>query len=462
MRRFVVLLLCASFMGMTLAGAAAGGSESARFLVGYDPTRADEAHLAIKASGGEVQRSSSELGFAVVVTDNPDAFRTLATRSPYIQYVESDDRTFITGGQWNGGQWNGGQWNGAQWNGGQWNGGQWNGGQWNGGQWNGAQWNDADLRDLSEAQRRAAKWTEAQYKLESTNKMRWAGDATDPGLVWQYGSWATDANFAWTAGHTGSRAATLCVLDSGVSSTHRDIAPNHVAAFNAIEPGRSAEDDGGHGTHIAGIAAGALANGWGIAGVANVGILNAKVLSGDGTGTESDLAFGIVWCTNRGADVAVMALSVTESTHPTLLRALQYATERDVLLLASAGNTEGGAPVSFPASDPRVVAVSAVDGDLALASFSHRGSEIELAAPGVHILGPLPGDSFAFGGGTSQAVAYAAGVAALVRDVDPTLTASQARAILGATARDLGAAGRDPSFGFGLVHADAAAASALG
>lgn len=446
MRRSVVLIVAATFVATSLlASAAAGQTSASQYLVGYPPGDADKAHLTIQLAGGQVERSSPELGFAVVRADNPDAFLRIMRTAPGIDYVEVNDATYIDGGQWNG----------AQWNGAQWNGGQWNGGQWNGGQWNGGQWNDADLRDVSEAQRLAAKWTEKHYQSEEGNKMRWAVDKTDPGLVWQWGSWATDANFAWTAGHTGSRRATLCVLDSGVAWDHGDIAPNYLAGYNAIDPTASAYDDGGHGTHIAGIAAGALANAYGVAGVANVNILNAKVLDATGQGSESDLAFGLVWCALRGADVAVMALGVTETEHPTLQRALAYAAERDVLMLASAGNT-GGA-VGFPASDARVVAVGAVDGTLAKASFSSTGSELELAAPGVHVLGPLPGGQFAFGSGTSQAVAFAAGVAALVRDVDPTLDAAAARSILASTARDLGAAGRDTAFGHGLVEVDAAA-----
>ncbi|HET6404649.1 MAG TPA: S8 family serine peptidase [Candidatus Thermoplasmatota archaeon] len=450
MRRLVALVLVASVLAAAFAGTAAGNAHGTRFLVGYDPAQSQQAHLVIQAAGGEVQRSSPELGFAVVTTQHPDAFVLAARNSPHIHYVERDDATYLDGAQWNGAQWNGAQWNGAQWN----------GAQWNGAQWNGAQWNDADLKHVSEAQRQAAKWTEYQYQLESTNKMKWAGDSTDPGLVWQYAPWATDANFAWTAGFTGTRSASLCVLDSGVAWDHPDIAPNHVASYNAINPAASAYDDGGHGTHIAGIAAGALANAYGVAGVANVKILSAKVLDADGAGYESDLAFGLVWCALQGADVAVMALGVTETEHPTLLRALQYAADRDVLLLASAGNT-GGA-VGFPASDPRVVAVGAVDGRLHRASFSSTGSAVELAAPGVHMLGPLPASmgGFAFGSGTSQAVAYAAGVAALVRDIDGDLTAAQARALLASTARDLGPAGRDASFGHGLVDVRAAALAA--
>ena len=447
------LLLLAPLLG----GLAHGADAPGRYLVGYAPGNEQEAHLAIKAAGGNVQRSSAELGFALVFTNNPSEFERLARLAPSIQYVETDDTLRLSGAQWNGVQWNGAQWNGAQWNGVQWN-----GAQWNGAQWNGAQWNDAELKNVHEVQRQAAKWTEAHYQAESTNKMKWAGDRTDPGSVWQWGIWATDANYAWAAGNTGTRTASLCVLDSGVAWDHPDIAPNYAAGYNAMNPLASAYDDGGHGTHMAGIAAGALANALGVAGAGNVQILNAKVLGSDGTGHESDLAFGLVWCAKQDAEVALMALGVTETQHPTLQRALQYNVDRDVLLVASAGNGGCSGCVNYPASDPRVMAVSAVDGKLERASFSNQGPQVELAAPGVAILSTLPTDVYGFGSGTSQAAAYAAGVAALVRDGSPALTADQARAALTGSARDLGPAGRDASFGHGLVDVDGALARAAG
>lgn len=434
-------IIVATFLAAALLGGAASGEASiTRYLVGYSPGNGQQAHATIQLAGGEVERASEELGFALVRAQNADAFLLAMSNAPTIDYVETNGPTRLDGGQWNGAQWNGAQWNGGQWNGGQWNGGQWNGGQWNGGQWN----------SWSPAQQNATLWSLAHAEPP----VGWSYDpaTTDPGLVWQWGHWAARA-----VGVSGGAGSTrLCVLDSGVAWDHADIAPNYLDGYNAIDPEASAYDDGGHGTHIAGIAAGAVGNAYGIAGVANVDILNAKVLDANGQGTEADLAFGLVWCALQGADVAVMALGVTEADHPTLLRALQFAADHDVLMLGSAGNsgTEG---VGFPARDARVVAVGAVDGTLAKAPFSSTGPELELAAPGVHVLGPLPGGQFAFGSGTSQAVAYAAGAAALVRDIDPALDAAGARTILGTSASDLGAIGRDAAFGHGLIDVQAAA-----
>lgn len=107
-----------ALLAASLSGAAWSGAAEGEYLVGYDPADADVARAAIALSGGTIERESPELGFAVVRTNDPDRLQLLADSSPHIEYVETNDATWIDGGQWNGGQWNGAQWNGAQWNGG--------------------------------------------------------------------------------------------------------------------------------------------------------------------------------------------------------------------------------------------------------------------------------------------------------------------------------------------------------
>ena len=441
------LLLAAALVLAAVPWTATAAVATGQYIVGHEPGQESRVKLGIQAAGGTVLHGSDDLDFFVVRTANPTLFERLAPLQPGVRYVERDDPTRLTGAQWNGAQWDAAEWDGAQWNGAQWNGAQWNGAQWNTMTWRGAQWN-------------GAQWNGAQWNLAEWAQVGPRG--ADPGLVWQWGLWKTDTPTAWLS-HKGAQRASLCVLDSGVAWDHRDLKANvRAPGYNAIDPTRSAYDDAGHGTHVAGIAAASMGDAYGVAGVGNVAVLPVKVLSADGTGHESDLAIGIAWCAKQGADVAVMALSATEPG-PTMDLALQYAADRDVLMLASAGNAGPcDACVGYPASDPRVLGVSALTTQDELAPFSSKGAHVDLAAPGQRILSTLPGNAFAYGSGTSQAVAFAAGAAALVRDADASLTAAQTREILLASADDLGAAGRDDAFGAGRLDVDEAVARALG
>src|SRR5581483_4963121 len=249
-----------------------------------------------------------------------DTFLRLMAANPVVQYTEDDDATAMMGAQWNGAQWNAVQWNGAQWNGAQWNGAQWNGAQWNGAQWNMAGWSDA--------QRQAAAWTFQHYRANNPG-YRYDTATSDPGLAWQWSDWATRATNGW-ATTTGSNGAKLCALDSGVAFDHPDLAPNMWTGpagehgLNVLDPALPPYDDAGHGTHVAGIAAGRVGNAYGVAGIANVQIIAVKVLDSTGNGLEDELAIGLAYCATQGAQVAMMALGVTQPG-PTLDRALQYA-----------------------------------------------------------------------------------------------------------------------------------------
>ena len=384
-------------------------------LVGYKAGERDAALLSIRLAGGVVEREDVALGVALVSASDAARFTALVAVSPGVEYVEANDRTRMEGVQWNGAQWNGAQWNGVEWN----------GAQWNGAEAEGAEWN-------------------AHHGAPD--------EADDPGRSKQWGLADVRAPAAW--GKTmGERRADLCVLDSGVALDHKDLAAARAEGYNAIEPGKGAHDDAGHGTHVAGIAAATVGNGWGTAGVGNVRVMPVKVLGADGTGTEADLAFGLRWCADRDAEVALMALGVDDAG-PTLDRALAYAAKKDVLLVASAGNAGACRDcVGYPARDPRVVAVSATDPAHRLAPFSSQGAQVELAAPGVDVLSTLPDDRFAYGSGTSQAAALAAGAAALVRDAHPELSASETRERLQSSARDMGS---PRSFGHGALDVGAA------
>lgn len=290
----------------------------------------------------------------------------------------------------------------------------------------------------------------------------------DIGYDGQWGLQLVHANEVWVI-TTGS-GVTVAVIDSG-SGPNTDLSPN-------ILPGRSfmdgvIGDDAtdadplGHGTHVAGIIAAQANNDIGIAGIApNAKILPIRVLDSLNDGSVSDLALGIRYAVDQGVRVINLSLGGSSQT-PGLQAALQYAADRNVLVVAAAGNGGPTSNTTYPAGNDLTLAVTAIDQTSNPASFAQRGDYIDLAAPGVSICSTVRSDiavavkttcagadsPYNLKSGTSMAAAFVSGLAALMFSARPTLTAVQVREILIATATDIGEPGRDITFGAGLVNA---------
>jgi subtilisin family serine protease len=122
-----------------------------------------------------------------------------------------------------------------------------------------------------------------------------------------------------------------------------------------------------------------------IAGVAwNASVLPVKVLNNLGGGTDFQIASGIVWAVDRGADIVNLSLGAP-TLGPALCSAVDYATSKGALVIAAAGNSRTSEPF-YPAACPGVLAVSATDGDGDFASFSNYGPWVALAAPGIGVM----------------------------------------------------------------------------
>ncbi|MBU4511556.1 S8 family serine peptidase [bacterium] len=251
----------------------------------------------------------------------------------------------------------------------------------------------------------------------------------------------------------------IAVIDTGIDKDHPDLDGNLVGGVNFVsnppwkdpDPNKW-DDDNGHGTHVAGIIA-AEDNDTGVVGVAPEAALYAlKVLDRTGSGYVSAVVAAIEWATVN--DIQVINMSLGGGDHLTLDAACSSAYDDGLILVASAGN--GGA-VSYPAAYLSVIAVSATDSSDNLASFSSTGNEVELAAPGVDIYSTYKDGGYATMSGTSMASPHVAGTAALVWIAYPSWTNDDVRTQLQNTADDLGDAGWDPKYGYGLVDADEAA-----
>jgi subtilisin family serine protease len=263
---------------------------------------------------------------------------------------------------------------------------------------------------------------------------------------------------AWDVANTGA-ATVVAVLDTGVDRDHPDLAPNLVAGRDIVNADADPSDDNGHGTGVAGVVGAATGNGAGVAGVAwNASIMPVKVLGADGTGFDADIASGITWATNNGADIINLSLGGFGSS-TALDQAVDYALAHDVVVVAASGNQAAGVP-SFPAAIPGVIAVTATDAQGQFAWFSNHGPWITLAAPGVSVvttaLTPGPSMATAAVTGTSYSSPIVAGVAALLRERHPAWGWNRVAYELVRTARDAGPEGADDAYGFGIVDAAAA------
>lgn len=293
-----------------------------------------------------------------------------------------------------------------------------------------------------------------------------------------------DADIDWLEAydHLGTGfngSAVIAILDSGIRKTHQDLAGKFIGEWDFFANKADAADDYGHGTHVAGIAAGIGNDGKGVGGVAwnsNVKILSAKVCGYSGRGPfqsygcpSSGTAEAITWAVNNGANVINLSLggSVGSAAQQS---ALQNALANNVLAFCASGNDNG--KVSYPAAFPECVAVGATNWSDGRASYSNFGPEVEISAPGgdgenangySYVLSSYYDNdaSYAFMAGTSMATPQAAGLAALLYALGMT-SATEVRALLKSTADDLGAAGWDSSFGDGRINAFRAVSAASG
>jgi subtilisin len=312
-------------------------------------------------------------------------------------------------------------------------------------------------------------YIEVDQKHHLLETLPWGVDRIDAEIVW-----GGSENAKSVTGNAGL-GIDVMIIDTGIDYTHPDLDDYYAGGIDYANGDNDPLDDNGHGTHCAGIV-GADDNSVGVIGAAPYANLWAvKALDKRGSGWVSDIAAGIDWAVNNGAEVISMSLGGSYSD--TLKTSCDNAYASGIVVVAAAGNG-GTNSVSYPAAYSSVIAVSATYSNDNLASFSNYGSEIELSAPGVNIYSTMPiysveltsgppwsrySNNYDYMSGTSMACPHVSGVAALVFASGVTdanndgRICDDVRNILNDNAEDLGITGWDIYFGYGLVDAEASA-----
>ena len=283
---------------------------------------------------------------------------------------------------------------------------------------------------------------------------------SDPDYTKQWSLESISAAGAWalsTAQHT-----TIAIVDTGVDPNHPDLREKVLAdvGWDFVNRRRATDDDHGHGTHVAGIAAAATDNGIGVAGVGwDARILPLKVLDQAGQGYLSDVAAAIRYAVE--AEVDVINLSLAPQTGIDcpgyLQQAIDEAHAAGVVTVAAAGNSGGRTEVP-PANCRHVLGVAATRSDDTTASYSSYGDHVSVAAPGGGgqtdaIYSTMRGGSYGYKTGTSMAAPHVAGLAALVLARYPSYSPDQVASAILDNAIHLGPAGWDQYYGCGRINA---------
>jgi thermitase len=259
-----------------------------------------------------------------------------------------------------------------------------------------------------------------------------------------------DAPAAW---NTRTSCTKIAVLDTGADTDHPDLVANlykspdtpnnnkdddgngyvdDTYGWNAITGKGSAEDDNGHGTHVAGIIGGRGNNATGVAGICwSASIVPVKFMNSQGKGSTSDAIDGMEYAAKKGAKIINASFGCPSSSE-SLHDAVDYVQDKGVLLVVAAGNDSEDidSHPEYPASytDSNILAVAASTDEDTLASFSNYGkSAVDVAAPGDDIYSTYLGGGYKYLSGTSMASPYAAGLAAMLKHQESGATYSDLR-----------------------------------
>ena len=278
----------------------------------------------------------------------------------------------------------------------------------------------------------------------------------DPGLAQQ---WAWNRIKAFDAWNTtqGSSGVVVAVVDTGIQRSHPDLNAKIVAGYDYVQGDTAADDGNGHGTHVGGTAAAETNNSTGGAGTCpNCKLMPVRVLDNNGSGTLVNVANGINFAANNGAEVINLSLGGGGSS--TLQSAVDNAWNKGVFLACAAGNSNtSSTSSSYPGAYANCFAVASTTSSDTRSSFSNYGSWVEAAAPGNSIYSTWINSGYRTIDGTSMATPHVAGLAGLLSSQG--LTNAQIRQRICDTADDI--SGTGTYWTCGRINADRAVKAAV-
>lgn len=272
-------------------------------------------------------------------------------------------------------------------------------------------------------QQKGISWVQ-QNQIHTTSSS-WTGstwpDNPDLWMQWALSPEVLDPDPLWQRNIDTSHV-TIAVLDTGIDPYHPDFGGRVRMGLNAIDGHNDSEDDDGHGTHVTGILGAGGNTGIGIAGICwQCKLMAVKVLDKNG-GDDAEAIAGLEYAINNGANVINMSFNSEDTSwSPAYQAVIDEAVKKNIVVVAAAGND--GGPVTQPATTRGLIAVAATTQDDTLASYSNRGPQIGVAAPGNDIFSTWPDDRYKSDSGTSMAAPFVTGAAAVLRAEHPDWSA---------------------------------------
>ncbi len=234
--------------------------------------------------------------------------------------------------------------------------------------------------------------------------------------------------YTYTADGSG---VTVYIIDTGINYSHNEFGGRAVPGIDEVTLGGGAVDCAGHGSHVSGTVAGTT---YGVA--KNAHLVGVRVLDCNGNGTTSGVIAGINWVTANRTLPAVANMSLGGGFSAALNTAVTNSIASGITYAVAAGNSSADACLESPSSTPNAITVGATSITDGFASFSNRGTCVDINAPGVSVLSSYIGSNSATAvlSGTSMASPHVAGAAALYLQTNPSATPAQVAAALTANA----------------------------